>query len=129
MKKLISILLVLTMIFSISAMMSYAAEEGVSFIIASDTHYSKITETVKRSVTVAPAPASVENEETYAHAVATGQLRYESEAVLDAFLSQAAASDEKYVIISGDLTDSGSETDAAAMVEKLKAFEISSKKS
>ena len=88
MKKLISILLVLTMIFSISAMMSYAAEESVSFIIASDTHYSKITETVKRSVTV--APASVENEETYAHAVATGQLRYESEAVLDAFLSQAA---------------------------------------
>lgn len=129
MKKLISILLVLTMIFSISAMMSYAAEESVSFIIASDTHYSKITETVKRNVTVAPAPASVENEETYAHAVATGQLRYESEAVLDAFLSQAAASDEKYVIISGDLTDSGSETDAAAMVEKLKAFETSSKKS
>ncbi len=124
MKKIISILLVLTMIFSMSAMMSYAAEEKVSFIIASDTHYSKITET-GRSIAV----AAKTNDETYSHAVATGQLRYESEAVLDAFLSEAEAAAAKYVIIAGDLTDSGSETDAAAMADKLRAFEASSKKS
>lgn len=139
MKKLISILLVLTMIFSMSAMMSYAAGEKVSFVIASDTHYD-----YDKIAKIEPKPelkvdektgdydidtAFITHDSTYSHVSATGQLLYESEAILDAFLKEAAATDVKYVIIAGDLTENGSAAASNAMAQKLRAFENSTGKS
>lgn len=107
MKKIISILLVLTMIFSMSAMMSFAAEETLSIVVASDIHY---------------------DENGVAGPRTTGQMSCESAAIFDAFLKKAAASEEKYVILAGDLTDSGSKDDAEAMAAKLRAFETETQK-
>ena len=91
MKKFIAILLVVTMIFSTSAMMSFAAEDSFTVAVASDLHY------------------------------VSGTM---SEAIIDAFLKQISAkSDVTEVILSGDLTDSGSEEEAKALAEKLSAFE------
>ena len=45
MKKIISVLLVLTMIFSMTGMMSFAADDSLSVVFATDVHYAweKIT--------------------------------------------------------------------------------------
>ena len=139
MKKIISILLVLTMFFSTSAMMSYAAGEKVSFVIASDTHYdydkiAKLTSKTELQIDEKTGDydidtAFITHDNAYSHVSVSGQLHYESGAILDAFLEMAAAEDAKYVILSGDLTENGSSTATEAMVAKLKAFEASSKKS
>ena len=140
MKKIISVLLVIAMIFSMSAMMSFAADDGVSAIFATDIHYAyeKITNNgTIPELEIDPATGHYDIDEAYitvdkdfAHVPATGQLLFESGAILDEFLNQAKAnSDVKVVVLSGDLTDTGSETAALKMAEKLAAFETESGKS
>ena len=145
MKKIISVLLVIAMIFSMSAMMSFAADDGFSAIFATDIHYAyeKITNNgTIPELTVIDTDEENNNEfydindayitvdKDFAHVPATGQLLFESGAILDEFLNQAKAnSDVKFVVLSGDLTDTGSETAALKMAEKLAAFETESGKS
>ena len=145
MKKIISVLLVIAMIFSMSAMMSFAADDGFSAIFATDIHYAY--EKITNNGTIPELTVIDKDEETnneyydineayitvdkdFAHVPATGQLLFESGAILDEFLNQAKAnSDVKVVVLSGDLTDTGSETAALKMAEKLAAFETESGKS
>ena len=121
MKKIISVMLVIAMIFSMSAMMSFAAEEKTSFIVASDIHYAyDQIENAKKATGNTTLAATVNG---------AGQLIYESEAILDAFLKEASQDSAKYVILAGDLTDSGSKDAAVAMAAKLREFENSTGKS
>lgn len=140
MKKFISILLVLTMLFLTSAMMSYAADEKVTLIVASDIHYDyekveKLTSKPDLAVDETTNDydidtAFITQEPTYAHVSATGQLLYESEAILDAFLKEAGENTaSNYIVLAGDLTHSGSEAASEAMAAKLRSFENSTGKS
>ena len=138
MKKIISILLVLTMLFSMMGIVSVAAGSTTSFIVASDVHYD-----YEKISKVEPKPELQQNETTgeydintafithdglYSHVSATGQLLYESGAILDAFLKDAGKASAKYVILAGDLTHSGSADAGKAMAEKLRSFEASTGK-
>lgn len=138
MKKIIALVLSLTMIFSVCGLMSYAAE-SVSIIVATDTHYdydkiSKVTPKPELTIDEKTGDydidlAFITQEDTYSHIGATGQLYYESEAILDEFLRQSKESSAKFVILSGDLTDSGSKAASEAMAAKLREFETNTGKS
>lgn len=138
MKKFISILLVMTMLFSMMGIVSVAAGDATSVIVASDIHfdYEKVSQTL-------PKPELQQDEATgeydintafitqdglYSHVSATGQLLYESEAILDAFLKEAGEASAKYVILAGDLTHTGSAEASNAMASKLRTFENSTGK-
>ena len=140
MKKFISLLLVMTMVFALSAPMSFAADDTFSLIVASDPHYD-----YDRIAKVTPKPellmdaltgdydintAFITQEDTYSHINTSGQLFYESGAILDEFLKQAAENKTaKFVLITGDLTNNGSRESSEAMAAKLRAFETSTGKS
>lgn len=145
MKKIISVLLILTMLFSMTGMMSFAADDSLSVVFATDVHYAweKITNngTIPELAIIDTDEESGNNyydidtafitqDENFNHVPATGQLLFESGAILDEFLRQAEQNpDAKVVVISGDLTDTGSEDAALAMAEKLANFETRTGKS
>lgn len=140
MKKIISVLLALTMIFSMSAMMSFAVDDAVTVIFATDTHYdydmiSKLTDKPTLQVDEKTGDydidtAFITQEDTYSHISASGQMLYESGAILDEFLRQAKENSKcKIVVLSGDLTENGSQTASEAMASKLREFENSTGKS
>ncbi len=139
MKKIISVLLVLTMIFSMTGMMSFAADDSLSVVFATDVHYAweKITNNgTIPELQINPQTNDYDINEAYitedtnfSHVPATGQLLFESGAILDEFLRQAGEDDAKVVVISGDLTDTGSEDAALTMAQKLAEFEVDSGKS
>lgn len=141
MKKIISVLLVLTMIFSMSAMKSFAADDSLSVIFATDMHYA--WEDITNNGTI-PEVALIDEEngfydidtafitqdENFNHVPASGQLLFESGAILDEFLRQAKENTAaKFVVISGDLTDTGSEEASLNLAAKLEAFERETGKS
>lgn len=145
MKKIISVLLILTMLFSMTGMMSFAADDSLSVVFATDVHYA--WEAITNNGTIPELAiidtdeesgnnyydidtAFITQDENFNHVPATGQLLFESGAILDEFLRQAEQNpDAKVVVISGDLTDTGSEDAALAMAEKLANFETRTGKS
>lgn len=145
MKKIISVLLILTMLFSMTGMMSFAADDSLSVVFATDVHYA--WEAITNNGTIPELAiidtdeesgnnyydidtAFITQDENFNHIPATGQLLFESGAILDEFLRQAEQNpDAKVVVISGDLTDTGSEDAALAMAEKLANFETRTGKS
>lgn len=139
MKKIISVLLILTMIFSMTGMMSFAADDSLSVVFATDVHYAweKITNNgTIPELQINPKTNDYDINEAYitedtnfSHVPATGQLLFESGAILDEFLRQAGEDDAKVVVISGDLTDTGSEEASLKMAQKLAEFEVASGKS
>lgn len=141
MKKIISVLLILTMLFSMTGMMSFAVEDKLSVIFATDVHYDweSITNngTIPELAMIDEAngfydidTAFITQDENFSHVPASGQLLFESGAILDEFLRQAEANaDVKSVVISGDLTHSGSENAALSMADKLASFETRTGKS
>ena len=112
MKKIISVLLALTMIFSIGAI-GVSAEDAkeLKITVANDLHYSA-TGNVKDSTKVYT--------EDYANTVSTGQLRLECDLIIDEFLSRVAGD---VLLLPGDITDNGTEAELAYMAAKLDAFE------
>ena len=145
MKKIISVLLILTMLFSMTGMMAFAADDSLSVVFATDVHYA--WEAITNNGTIPELAiidtdeesgnnyydidtAFITQDENFNHVPATGQLLFESGAILDEFLRQAEQNpDAKVVVISGDLTDTGSEDAALAMAEKLANFETRTGKS
>lgn len=145
MKKIISVFLILTMLFSMTGMMSFAADDSLSVVFATDVHYA--WEAITNNGTIPELAiidtdeesgnnyydidtAFITQDENFNHIPATGQLIFESGAILDEFLRQAEQNpDAKVVVISGDLTDTGSEDAALAMAEKLANFETRTGKS
>ncbi len=118
MKKIISVLLSVIMIFSLLSVAATAAEKELIITVANDLHYNHTAATNPTKVTA-----------DYAHVPEQGQLRYENELIIDAFLKAAASNESSVVLLPGDIVDRGTEEEYTVMAEKLSAFEKSSGKS
>lgn len=132
MKKLLSVLLSVLMIFSVVSVSftTFAADE-LKIIVASDVHYDF------RSFKPLQAEIEKENEKVqeilidtdsaYKHVGYSGQLYYESQAILNQFFAQAkATAGLDYLIITGDLieaTEKNSDETAERLADMLSDFE------
>ncbi|MBR5826761.1 MAG: metallophosphoesterase [Clostridia bacterium] len=118
MKKIISVLLALTMIFSMG-ILGVSAEEvnELRVTVANDLHYSHDYKSTNTNTTYTA---------DYANKVSTGQLRLENELIIDEFLTRVQGD---VLLIPGDITDNGTETEHAYMAAKLEAFEEATGKS
>lgn len=116
MKKILSVFLAVTMIFSVMAIGVSAQEANeLKITVANDLHYNHTGK--------AENVADGKYTEDYANAVGTGQLRLESELIIDEFLKQAAANESTALLLPGDITDKGTDEELVYMAEKLTAFE------
>ena len=96
MKKIISVLLILTMLFSMTGMMSFAADDSLSVVFATDVHYA--WEAITNNGTIPELAiidtdeesgnnyydidtAFITQDENFNHVPATGQLLFESGAI------------------------------------------------
>ena len=113
MKKIISVLLSIIMVFSLVSVSAFAADEMV-ITTATDLHYSKAGADTK--------PGTYTDAD-FSHSVNSGELHIESGAIIDSFLSAAAKNGSDYVLLSGDLTDRGLKNEHKVVSEKLTAFE------
>ncbi len=113
MKKIISLLLSVIMVFTLIPVSASAADEMV-ITAATDLHYSKAGADTK--------PGAYTDAD-FSHSVNSGELHIESGAIIDAFLSEAANNGSDYVLLSGDLTDRGLKNEHKVVSEKLSAFE------
>ncbi len=119
MKKATAILLSFVMVFGFCSV-ALAADETLSLTVVTDVHHS-LADTSK------PITKSTDDD-PFGYTVSNGKMTAESAAIVDEFLKQAAANDSPYVIVTGDISDTGSADDAAAIAAKLEAFEQSSGK-
>lgn len=117
MKKIISVLLSVIMIFSLVSVGAVAADDELIITVANDLHYNMAGSNTTTSYT-----------EDYAHVPSTGQLRVESELIVDTFLKATAENESQIVLLPGDIVDTGVRAEHEYMVEKLAAFEASSGK-
>ncbi len=125
MKKFISILLTLSLVFSLCAVSASAAEEEaevLSYAVASDLHFNFPDEKLEW----------FSEDLIYGYANRRAAMENESGLIIDEFLNQCAEDDNiQFVLIAGDLADNGKGdyTEHAAVAEKLKAFESKTGKS
>ena len=109
MKKAISILLTLCIVFGTCSLCAAAQEDPMKVIVTSDIHW--------RSV------GSVNSDGFFRPRDSLGQMTSLTPLIVDRFFEDAAASDADYVFISGDLTDSGSPNDSRVFAGMLAQFE------
>lgn len=122
MKKLIALLLCISVIFSFTVISVSAAKEPLLITVANDLHLDSVTSaepSVKKHNSV-----SVE----YAHVTSGGELQYESYAIIKAFLEKAAANDSRYILLPGDITDRGTAEDHLMLADMLREFETATGK-
>ncbi len=118
MKKLISVLLCVLMLMS-AVTIGVSAADDMKIIVANDLHLS-----MKSYV---PYTGNTQTN-PWAHVASSGQLIRESDAIITAFLDNAAKSDADYILLPGDLVDTGAEEEHALMAAKLADFEKSTGK-
>lgn len=117
MKKIISVILAVTMIFSVVSVAAYAEEKyDLQFAVASDLHYKPAREKLEGEI----------DDPVYWYANRRAAMEDESGFIIDEFLSQCA--DDKncqYILIPGDLADDGRTRpeDHRTVAEKLRKFE------
>lgn len=120
MKKIISVLLALILTASLVCVGTFA-ETGsdLKIAVASDLHYCETPEAIE-----GPSVGSIDDP-IYWYANRRAAMETESGFIIDEFLRQCAESDCDYVLISGDLVDSGRRypEDHYAVAEKLRKFE------
>ena len=119
MKKLLSVILCLSLIMSFGTLMASASDELIVDVVT-DLHYDD--DAIKGFT------KPVNPDDPYAHVSASGQLYVESLAVISAFLAKAATDKSSAVIIPGDLADDGMKNEHEAVAELLKNFEETSGK-
>lgn len=125
MKKIIAVLLTLSMIFSLCAVSASATEvdgPDISYAVASDLHFNFPDEALEW----------YSEDPIYGYANRRAAMENESSLIIDEFLNQCAKDDNiQFVLISGDLADNGKAdyTEHVAVAEKLKAFELKTGKS
>ncbi len=122
MKKIISVLLSVLMLFSCVSASAYAAEDELKITVVNDLHLDLQDSTAEKV-----AKRNKLSEE-YAHASSGGQLPYESVAIIKAFLSDAAKNDSSIVLMPGDLTTIGTKAEHDAFIALISEFEASSGK-
>ncbi len=120
MKKVISILLSVLMLFSLLSVGASAAEaDGLKATVVTDIHYN---------LTYGNYKGTSYTEIDYSHVPSNGQLWIESLIITDTFFSEAADNDSDVLLIAGDLTDHGTKEEHAAFSKYLSDFEASSGK-
>ena len=125
MKKFISILLTISLVFSICAVSASAAEDDgpdISYAVASDLHFNFPDEKLEW----------FSEDPIYGYANRRAAMENESGLIIDEFLNQCAEDETiQFVLIAGDLADNGKGdyTEHVAVAEKLKEFESKSGKS
>lgn len=117
MKKIISVLLALTMFFS-TAVIGASAEDTkeLKITVANDLHYNHSNKATSTSTVYTT---------DYANKVSTGQLKLENELIIDEFLSRAEGD---IILLPGDITDNGTTAEHEYMAAKLEAFETATGK-
>ena len=119
MKKIISVLLAVLMLFSLCGVAVSAAEaEEIIITVANDIHYNSF-DTAKKSNSV---------NADFAHVNSAGRLYYEADAIFKTFLKEAAASESDYLFFVGDITETGTVEQVAEVTAMLKEFEASTGK-
>lgn len=114
MKKLISVLLSVLMLFSLFSVAVNAADDGVLTVtVANDIHYNSV-KSVKKSNSV---------NEDFAHVGTAGRLYHEANAIFAAFLDEAAKNESDFILIPGDITDAGTAVQVAELTALLSDFE------
>ena len=118
MKKVLSVFLSMLMLFSFCSVAASAEGDELIITVVNDTHYNSIDK-VRSSNSI---------NEDFAHVNSAGRLYYEADAVFMAFLEAAAANESDYLLIAGDITETGSEVQIAEVTALLKEFEASTGK-
>lgn len=121
MKKLISLLLTLVLVFS-CVLPVFAAENDIVLTVANDLHLDledSFAESVKKKNSLS---------EEYFHAYSGGQMVYESYAIIKAFLEKAAENESEFVILPGDITNNGLIEEHEYLAGMLREFEKTSGK-
>lgn len=119
MKKVIAVILTITMILGVAAIGASAEEQEIDmkFAVASDLHYVCPEETLEENISY---------EEVFWHANRRAELQNESGFIIDEFLRQCAEDDScEFVLIPGDLVNDG-RTDVQQHIDvaaKLAKFE------
>ena len=113
MKKVLSVILSLVMVLSCIPFFVSAADETFTATVATDLHhsYSRYLGTVPNY------------DDPWEHIASGGKMTYESHAILEAFLADIAKEDTDFLILCGDLSDSGSYEESAYMAARLLQFE------
>ena len=118
MKKLLSLLLCVAMIMGCTATAAYAADD-LTVLVANDLHLSLKSYT--------PYTGNTQTN-PWSHVPTSGQLIRESNAIITAFLDNAANSSAKAILLPGDLVDTGVEEEHVLMAAKLAEFEAATGK-
>lgn len=120
MKKIISVMLCIAMLFTSFSLVSFAADDDMKIIVANDLHLS--------AKAYKPYTGNTQTN-AWAHVASSGQLIIESNAIITAFLEKAAESDADFILLPGDLVDAGAEEEHLLMAAKLATFEAETGKS
>ena len=117
MKKVISVILSLTILMSVVAISVNAKDDGVmSFAVASDLHYVEPTSEIDHNI----------DDPIFYYANRRAQMEHESGFIIDEFLRQCAENDDcEFVLIPGDLANDGKVVlqQHLDVAEKLRKFE------
>ena len=116
MKKILAIILCLSMLVGIGAVSVSATDETLVVNVATDIHFDQ--DSLAKSL---PKRNTVSAE--YAHVADQGKLYSESKAIVDAFLKRSATDNSQAVLISGDLADSGIKAEMEALAKMFRDFE------
>ena len=116
MKKLLSVILCLSLLLSYGVLAVSAQEDTLIATVASDLHLDQDS-----FATTLPKRNDVS--EAYSHVASSGHLYSESNAILTAFFQQVAESDSNVLLVPGDLGDTGLETEHKAMAEMFRKLE------
>ena len=122
MKKVLSLILCLTVLLSTTALFAFAQEDSINVIVANDLHYNLIASNADK------VPKRNSISEDYAHAASSMQLYSESYAIIVAFLEKAATLNGEYLILPGDLVDDGTVAENVFFASLIKEFEVKSGK-
>ncbi len=113
MKKAVSLLLCLVLLTGLVPLNAFAQEEPLQLIISSDFHYST-------QHAVLPQP---DGGNPFAADMTYGKMFAESVAVVSEFLKQIENDESKYVILTGDMSDTPRTADMQAITDLLRQFE------
>ena len=116
MKKLLSVILCLSILLSCGVMAVSAQEEKLIINVATDLH-------LDQDSWAASIPNRNNTNDAYAHVAKSGHLYSESKAIITAFLEKAAKDDSKALLVAGDLSDTGLDSEQKALAEMFRKFE------
>lgn len=116
MKKIISIVLALSLIFGMFAITSVAADEDIIVTVANDIHYNSYytKETTGKHNNVSA---------DFAHVLSDDKMTQEGLVVIEAFLEEAGKNESEYLIVPGDIADRGKIEEAEKVAELFRNFE------